>query len=270
MQNVLAAIAILFYALSAVYFGIKFFLKKDKTRTLAFLFLLIAFVTHALSLLVIGLDHHRFPAATFTEAFSLLTCFVILIFLLINRTGEMDAAGVILLPVTIASIILYVIHQRIDQAVEPVLKGGWIYVHIPLMILSVAALSISCILAAMYLLQEKQLKSKHPAFFYYRLPSLEVCEEWSYRSLWFGFFTLTFGILTGMIWSRYLRGVFWSGDYKEIWSVITWCLYAILLHGRTLSSWRGRKAAYLAILGFMFILFAFAGVSLVTKSYHSF
>jgi len=270
MQNVLALISILFYALSAVYFGVKFFLKKDKTRTLAFLFLLIGFVTHALDLLVIGLDHHRFPAATFTEAFSLLTCLVILLFILMNRAGEMDAAGVLLLPVTILSVMLYVLHHGNDQVVEPVLKGGWIYVHIPLMILSVAALSISCILAAMYLVQEKQLKSKSPAFFYYRLPSLEVCEEWSYRSLWFGFFTLTFGILTGMIWSKYLRGVYWSGDYKEIWSVITWCLYAMLLHGRTISSWRGRKAAYLAILGFVFILFAFAGVSLVAKSYHSF
>jgi ABC-type transport system involved in cytochrome c biogenesis permease subunit len=47
-------------------------------------------------------------------------------------------------------------------------------------------------------------------------------------------------------------------------------LYAILLHGRMLSAWRGRKAAYLAILGFALILFTFAGVSLVSKVYHSF
>jgi cytochrome c-type biogenesis protein CcsB len=271
MHNLLAIIAVIFYALAAVYFSIKFFFKREKMRTVGFLFLFIGVFTHALTVLLTGLDYHRFPAATLTEAFSLVTLLAVSLFVIIARKSETDAAAVILVPISIAALLLNVLRGGSEQAdIDPVLRGGWIYVHIPLMILSVAALSISFLMAVMYLIQEKQLKSKHPAFFYYRLPSLEVCDELSYRSLWFGFFLLTFGILTGMIWSKYLRGVFWSWDYKEIWAVITWILYAILLHGRMLSAWRGRKAAYLAILGFVFILFAFAGVSHIFKSYHSF
>jgi len=271
MQNLLAITAVIFYALAAIYFSIKFFFKREKLRTLGFLFLFIGVFTHALAVILTGLDYHRFPAATFIEAFSLLTLLAVSLFVIIARKSETDAAAVILLPITIAALLLNILKGGSEQAVaDPVLRGGWIYVHIALMILSVAALSISFLMAVMYLIQEKQLKSKHLAFFYYRLPSLEVCEELSYRSLWFGFFLLTFGILTGMIWSKYLRGVYWSWDYKEIWAVVTWILYAILLHGRMLSSWRGRKAAYLAIIGFVFILFAFAGVSLVFKSYHTF
>lgn len=271
MQHLLSGIAIVFYALAAIYFSIKFFFKREKVRYVGFLFLFIGVFTHALTVLLTGLEYHRFPAATFSEAFSLLTLLAISLFVVIAHKSEMDAAAVILLPITIAALLLNIFKNGSERAViDPVLRGGWIYIHIPLMILSVAALSISFLMAVMYLIQEKQLKSKHPAFFYYRLPSLEVCEELSYRSLWFGFFLLTFGILTGMIWSKYLRGVYWSWDYKEIWSVITWILYAVLIHGRTLSAWRGRKAAYLAIVGFVFILFAFAGVSLVFKSYHTF
>lgn len=272
MTSLLSAIAVLFYALSAVYFSIRFFFKKERMRYLGFLFLLIAVLTHALELIVFGLNQHRFPAATLTEAFSLLTALMMSFYLILFlRRDDMEAAGIALLPIAIASLILNILGTGEENAVlDPVLRGGWIYVHIPLMILSVAALSISFIMAVMYLIQEKQLKSKHPAFFYYRLPSLEVCEDISYRALWFGFFLLTFGIITGMIWSKYLRGVFWSWDYKEIWAALTWTLYAILLHGRMLSAWRGRKAAYFAIIGFAFILFAFAGVSLVFKSYHTF
>ena len=272
MSSLLSSIAVLFYVLSAIYFSIRFFFKKERMRHLGFLFLLIAVFTHALELLVFGLDQHRFPAATLTEAFSLLTALMMSLYLFFfARRKDMDAIGVALLPITIVSLILNIAGAGEENAIlDPVLRGGWIYVHIPLMILSVAALSISFIMAVMYLIQEKQLKSKHPAFFYYRLPSLEVCEDISYRALWSGFFLLTFGILTGMVWSKYLRGVYWSWDYKEIWAALTWILYAILLHGRTLSAWRGRKAAYFAIIGFAFILFAFAGVSVVFKSYHTF
>jgi len=270
MSNVLDALVIVFYALSAVYFGARFFFKKEKTRTLAFLFLLLGLVTHSLDLIVFSLEHRHFPATNFVEAFSLLTCLTILLFVLIARKDEMDALALVLLPITVISIILSFLYRSGDQAATPVLRGGWIYIHIPLMILSVASLAISFLMAIMYLLQEKQLKSKHPAFFFDRLPSIEVCEDLSYRSLWFGFFLLTFGIITGSIWSKYLRDVYWSWDHKEVWSIITWALYAVLIHGRMLAAWRGRKAAYLAIVGFVFILFAFAGVSQVFKSYHSF
>ena len=122
----------------------------------------------------------------------------------------------------------------------------------------------------MYLIRERQLKQKRSSRLVDRLPSLEASDLISYRSLWFGFFLLTLGIVTGMILSKYLHGRYWSWDEKENWAVITWALYAVLLHGRMLSAWRGRKAAYLAIVGFLLIIFTFAGVSLVFKVYHSF
>lgn len=269
MPNFLSWLAALFYAVSAVYFYLIFFLKKDKTHTLAFLFLLLGLVTHGLDILVFGLDHHRFPASNFVEAFSLLTCLTILLFSIFVRKKDRPASGIFLIPITILSSILTALF-RSDHHLDPVLEGGWANIHVPLMILSVASLAISFLMAVFYLLQERQLKSKKPAFFYYRLPSLEICEELSYRSLWIGFFLLTIGIVTGMIWSKHLLGVYWNWDPKETWSFISWGLYAILIHGRLLSAWRGRKAAYLSIAGFVLILFAFAGASLVSKGYHTF
>ena len=195
---------------------------------------------------------------------------MILLFVAFVRRYQMDAAGFLLIPLAIGSLLVTVFLPQAEIEMQPLLKAGWIYIHIPLMILSVAALSISFMMAVMYLLQERQLKSRQPAFFSYRLPSLELCEDVGYKSLWFGFFLLTVGIVTGMIWSKYLRNVYWSWDYKEIWALITWGLYAVLIHGRMLAAWRGRKAAYLAIVGFVLILFTFAGISLLSKGYHTF
>jgi cytochrome c-type biogenesis protein CcsB len=270
MKDLLAVVAILFYGLSTVYFALKFFLKKERTALPAFLFLLVGVITHGLDLLVIGLSYHHFPASTLSEAFSLVSWLTIVLFMFIIRRGSMEAMAVILLPIAILAILVHELAGTPDAATVPVLRGEWIFLHIPLMILSVASLTLTFVLAIMYLIQERQLKSKHPAFFYYRLPSLEVCEDLAFKSLWFGFFLLTLGIVTGMIHSKSVHGVYWNWDYKEVWALITWVLYAILLQGRMLAAWRGRKAAYLAIVGFALMLFSFAGVSLLFKSYHAF
>ncbi len=270
MWNVLAELAILFYAVAEVYFVVIFLSKKGKTRTGAFLFLLLGIFAHGLDLLVFGLDRHRIPAANMVETFSLVAWVILALFAVIARRDSMEAMGVILIPLGILSLISNAITHGSDAGVEPLLRGGWIFVHIPLVILSMASLSIAFISSLMYLIQERQLKSKHPAFFYHRLPSLEVCDEVSYKSLWAGFFLLTLGILTGMVWSKYLRGVYWSWDYKEIWSLVTWALYALLLHGRMIAAWRGRKAAYLAIVGFVLMLFTFIGVTTIFQSYHAY
>lgn len=269
MQNFLTTLAIIFYALSAVYFYLKFFLKKERTRTLAMLFLILGFITHGLDLVVFALDQHRFPAANLIEAFSPISLLVIAFFIYVVRKEEMDATGVVMIPLAILGILVTAGFRHGEPVSEPVIRSGWIYIHIPLMILSIASLTLTFVLAVLYLLQERQLKSKHPSPYSYRLPSLEACERFSTRSLWFGFLLLTMGILTGIVWSKHLRGVYWSWDYKETWSVVTWAIYAVLIHGRLLSAWRGRKAAYLAIVVFVFMAFTI-GISVFFRSYHSF
>ena len=270
MKDALALLAIVFYAIATIYFAVRFILKKDKTAGAAYLFLLLGLVTHGLDLLMIGMQYRHFPASTLSEALTLVSWLTVFFFTWIARRDSMEAVALIVLPIAILTLIFHEIAGTPSTSVEPVIRGEWVYIHIPLMVLSVAALALTFILAILYIIQERQLKSKQPAFFYYRLPSLEVLENLALKSLWAGFFLLTLGIITGMILSKSVLGVYFSWDYKEIWSIITWVLYAVLIHGRLLAAWRGRKAAYLAIVGFALMLFSFAGVSLLFKGYHAF
>jgi cytochrome c-type biogenesis protein CcsB len=270
MKDALTVLAIVFYIAATIYFAVRFILKKEKTAHVAYLFLLLGMTTHALDLIVIGLRYGHFPATSLSEALTLVSWVTVFFFVLIARRDSMEAVALIVLPIAIASLTFHEIVGPPSPATQPVIRGEWVYIHIPLMVLSVAALALTFILAILYVIQERQLKSKQPAFFYHRLPSLESLEDLASKSLWAGFFLLTLGIVTGMILSRSVQGVYFSWDYKEIWSVITWVLYAVLIQGRLLAAWRGRKAAYLAILGFALMLFSFAGVSLIFKGYHAF
>src|SRR5688572_12866039 len=191
MSNILDVLAIIFYSIAAVYFGVRFYLKKANIDKLAALFLQLGFVTHAIDLFVVALEQHRFPAADIIEAFWALTCLTVFVFLITFRHRNKEAGAVVLLPITILSIVLKLLYPRPVQALEPVLAGGWIYIHIPLMILSVASLTISFLTATMYLIQERQLKLKRgPSLLLERMPSLEASDELSYKSLWIGFFLL--------------------------------------------------------------------------------
>ena len=122
----------------------------------------------------------------------------------------------------------------------------------------------------MYLIQERQIKAKKIGAFYHRLPALKVLDDLGYRCLTFGFPLLTLGIITGSVWAESAWGSYWSWDPKETWSLITWFLYAALLHGRLTVGWRGRRAAIFAIVGFAALVFTFLGVNLLLSGLHSY
>jgi ABC-type transport system involved in cytochrome c biogenesis permease subunit len=86
-------------------------------------------------------------------------------------------------------------------------------------------------------------------------------DDISYRCLTIGFPLLTLAIISGAIWSVQTGGSYWNwSDRKQVWSLITWFIYAALLHGRLTTGWRGRRAALLSILGFIVLLITFIGM----------
>jgi cytochrome c-type biogenesis protein CcsB len=147
------------------------------------------------------------------------------------------------------------------SAIPSEIRSNWIYIHTPLVFLGYAALFLSFSAAILYLLQERQLKSKHPTMFYNRLPSLEICDDLAYRSLAVGFPLITLGIISGALWAQTVWGNIWGGDLKILLSFFTWFIYVLLIHYRLIAGWRGKKAAYLAIVGFIGVLFTFLGAN---------
>jgi cytochrome c-type biogenesis protein CcsB len=152
----------------------------------------------------------------------------------------------------------------------PVLKSFWHPFHVIFAFLGNAIFALTFCFGVMYLIQEHQLKAKKMGAIAKRLPSLNLLDDLSYLSLKFGFPLLTLGIITGAVWAEYAWGRYWNWDPKETWSLITWLLYAALLHQRLTVGWRGRKAAIMAIVGFLAVLFTFLGVNLLLPGLHTY
>ncbi|MDP2167201.1 MAG: c-type cytochrome biogenesis protein CcsB [Thermodesulfovibrionales bacterium] len=99
----------------------------------------------------------------------------------------------------------------------------------------------------------------------------KTLDEITYKSIAIGFpiFTLG-GLIFGAIWADQAWGVYWSWDPKETWSLITWFVYAFFLHARTLRGWRGHKAAVVAVIGFVAVIFTYLGVNLLLSGLHAY
>ncbi|MFY9910303.1 MAG: cytochrome c biogenesis protein CcsA [Candidatus Sulfotelmatobacter sp.] len=102
------------------------------------------------------------------------------------------------------------------------------------------------------------------------LPSADELDRIIYKTIAIAFPLLTLMIAAGAYWANRTWGSYWSWDPKETWAAITWLVYAGYLHMRITRGWRGRRAAYFAILGFAVVMFTFFGVTYLLPGLHAY
>ena len=102
------------------------------------------------------------------------------------------------------------------------------------------------------------------------LPDADSLDRITYKTIGIAFPLLTLMIAAGAYWANQTWGSYWSWDPKETWAAITWVVYAGYLHMRITRGWRGRRAAYFAILGFAVVMFTFFGVTYLLPGLHAY
>jgi cytochrome c-type biogenesis protein CcsB len=197
------------------------------------------------------------PITNLQEALSFFSFVVVFAFVVAYLRYQMTSLSVFVFPLvflmTLASSLI--IPEELPR--RELLKSVWFYLHIPVVFLAYAALFLAFAVGIMYLIQENELKRKRPQAFYYRLPSLEVCDELGYRALSVGFLLLTFGLISGGFWARQVLVGAWQWDPKIVFAFFIWLTYAVVVHYRFAAGLRGRKAAILSIAAFVLVLLNF-------------
>jgi cytochrome c-type biogenesis protein CcsB len=146
--------------------------------------------------------------------------------------------------------------DTVTTELTPALQSVWLPIHAGVALLAYGFLALAFCGGIMYLLQEREIKSKRFGFFYGRLPSLEALDSLNRHCLSTGFPLMTLGIITGMLWTKQGSGAYWQWNPKETVSLITWLIYAAIIHQRFTVGWRRRKAAIMVIVGFLVALVA--------------
>jgi len=230
----------------------------------------IGFTFHTASLLWRLVASGHMPVTNLYEAASFFAWTLVILFFYIEFRYRIGLLGSFVMPVVFVLMLSASVLPRHLKPLNPLLQSYWLWIHTTLAFIGDASFAMAAGIGLMYVVQERFVKKKHLGSLFHRLPSLKLLDEINYKLVSIGFPFLSLAIITGTIWAQSVFGSFWRWDPKEVWSLITWFIYVFVLHARLRQGWRGRKAAYLSIFGFLVVLFTFFGVNLLMKGYHSF
>nr|BAM17289.1 cytochrome c-type biogenesis protein [uncultured bacterium] len=167
---------------------------------------------------------------------------------------RMEALGSFMIPLAFLAVALSSVPAAAVLPLPSSLQRTLLVVHIVLAVLGYAALALTFCAGVMYLIQERQLKSKQPGLWSNRLPSLWVLDELNAKALALGLPLLTQGVITGSVWAKAMRGSYLSWSMTSLPLLLALALYVLLLGGRYTLGWQGKKAAFAAVTGFLLVL----------------
>jgi len=230
----------------------------------------ISLLIHTIALVLRAFESGHAPFTNMYESLSFLSWASILAYIIIETKYKIQKAGPYLMLIVIALMALASSPLMPKEATPlvPALQSYWLWLHVSVTLLGEAFFAVAFITSIMYLVADSKEKRKGGVK---SGLSAERLDSISYRSIAIGFplFTLG-GIVFGMIWAYKAWGSYWSWDPKETWSLITWFVFALYLHTRIVMGWKGRRSAYVAIIGFVAALFTYFGVNYLLAGLHSY
>lgn len=227
--------------------------REELVYRIASVVTLAAWALHTLDLVKGWLETGRPPLGSVAEAVSVAVWVAVGLTMWVEREYGLKVLGAFVLPV----VLMLSVSIARPLGLGPMnraLSSAWLWVHIALALVGIAAFVLNFAGALMYLLQERQLKSKRAGRVYRRLPPLETLDRLTVATLTAGFPFLTVGLLLGVLSARHAWGSVVTFDPLALFSVVMWVIYAAILVGRVMGHWRGRRAAYFSIAGFCVLL----------------
>ena len=270
MSVLLFELSLTFYFAATIVSVVELFKGSKTTSNFILVFAVGGFALHTATIIARYAIAGHLPITSLHEASSFFAWCIVLIFFFLEYRYRVDLLGPFTMPVVFVLMLSSSILPREIKPLSPVLQSYWLGIHTFLAFLGDAAFATAFGVGIMYLIQEHHLKTKRLGGLFQRLPNLQILDEINYKLITLGFPLLTLAIITGALWAESAWGSYWSWDPKEVWSLITWFIYALVLHVRLTVGWRGKKAAILSIIGFCIVLFTFFGVNLLLEGYHSF
>ena len=243
------------YFLAVALYAADIFFKHKALQFLARLFMISGIFTLSLFIGMRWQIAGRPPLSNMFESLIIFSWLIALVNIFIDlkyRIKSIVAFGSLL------SLLAIGFASLLDKEIAPLLpalKSNWLTIHVLTCFIGYAALTISFVSSVIILVKRKEDNN------------LDIV---TYKLIAFGFLFLTLGIISGAVWANSAWGTYWSWDPKETWSLITWFIYAIYLHTRLRKGWKGKNAAWLAVIGFLVMLFTYFGVNYLLSGLHSY
>lgn len=255
-KGVLAA-----YFLATLFFLIYLVSQRRSLAVVSVWITALGWIGHTLLLIGQTMTTGALPLATMEQGMAFVAWALALALLAFELRYRLHVLGSFILPLSFLLLLPSVVMPAGAGQTPALFTSAWFGIHAVFSLLGFVSFAVAFIVGLMYLAQNRMLKTKRLNTMYEQLPSLELLDEMNRGAILIGFPLLTIGMLSGAIWSGQIKGVIWSWTPKQMLTLMTWFFYLLILHGRMNFGWRAKRAASLAIIGFIIVgvtfLFAF-------------
>ena len=153
--------------------------------------------------------------------------------------------------------------NNVGTDADPVLNSPLLSVHVSIIMMGFAMLSFTFISGLTALLLRLVSRTAQP--------KMVQLQQLSLVFLYPALAALGIGIFIGAIWANVSWGEYWGWDPKEVWALITFMIYAIPLHARSVAQLRRPTAFHLFMtLAFMTLVMTYFGVNYFLGGMHSY
>ncbi|MBF0376599.1 MAG: c-type cytochrome biogenesis protein CcsB [Desulfamplus sp.] len=282
-SSIVLSVTTFVYAFASVLYIGSWTFKKEVMAKAGFFILTAGFTGNTMGIILRWIESYKmgYGHAPFSNMYESLVFFswtAAALYIFVELKYRERIIGVFATPLIFLAIAYASLSPSISDKITPLipaLKSNWLIAHVITCFLGYAGFAVAFGFSIMYLIKpndsgkglqisdNNNKTETHLHSLFSKLPSLDLMDELIHQMVMFGFLFLTIGIITGSVWANSAWGTYWSWDPKETWSLITWFVYAILLHLRMMRGWHGRRIAWVSIVGFMAVLFTYFGVNLL-------
>jgi len=263
MSAQLILLAISFYSLT-IYFLIRparsASTNKRHLPMLTTVFWASALILHAMALsqslfTSLGLD------LSFFNALSLVGWLVATLLFATTLRQPLESLSIVLLPLIIITLLIDLVAPNLNRQI--VAAGTGLQMHVLGSLLAFSILSLAAAQALVLSYQDYHLRNHQLTSWVRHLPPLQHMESFLFQLIWLGFFLLSAALMSGWF---FLDDIFAQHLlHKTVLSFLAWVLFAMLLMGRLLAGWRGRKAIHWTLGGFALLVLAYFGSKMVLE-----
>ncbi|MBW2606980.1 MAG: c-type cytochrome biogenesis protein CcsB [Deltaproteobacteria bacterium] len=265
-SSIILSITTFVYGLAAFLYIVSWVFKKEAPGKLALWTAVLGLAGNTAGIILRWIESYRLgighaPLSNLYESLVFFSWTILIIYLFVERKYKNRTIGAFVTPLAFfAMAYASLISDRI-QPLIPALKSNWLIAHVITCFIGYAAFAIAFGTSGMYIIKKRDTDEK--SLLLKRFPKANILDELTYQMIMLGFLFLSIGIITGAVWANSAWGRYWGWDPKETWSLITWFVYATLLHAKMMRGWHGKRIAYLSIAGFAAVLFTYFGVNLL-------
>lgn len=259
----LTSMAFTGYLISGLLYLVVTWVKRDFIGKLAYWTAVISFGIHTTAITMRTVAAGRLPFTTMHEFVVLFAWGIVLVYLFVQVRYQVPLLGLLVIPMAMLLLAYASALSHEIRPLMPALQSNWLQIHVFTAVLAYGAFGVSFGASVLYLLQDK-INASVPNHLQDKLDYI------LYKSISFGFLLMTLVITTGAVWAEQAWGRWWSWDPKETWALVTWIIYALYLHARLVKGWQGKRSAWMAVGGFIAVLFTLFGVTVLMSGLHSY